>query len=54
MFRLLLQLSIARPFHFRPTLNINGTLMLGVVHIRNGVTNMEFHKHDQLFLLLSY
>ena len=31
----LLQLSPARPFHFRPTLNIKGTLMLRVVHIKN-------------------
>ena len=35
IFRVLLQLSPARPFHFRPTLNIKGTLMLRVVHIRN-------------------
>ena len=35
IFRVLLQLSPARPFHFRPSLNIKGTLMLRVVHIRN-------------------
>ena len=34
IFRVLLQLSPARPFHFGPTLNINGTLMLTVVHKR--------------------
>ena len=52
----LLQLSPARPFHFRPTLNIKDILMLRVVHIRNrnGMTNMEFYKHDQLFLMLCY
>ena len=33
--RVLLSLSPARPFHFRPTLNIKGTLMLRVVHIRS-------------------
>ena len=35
IFRILLQLSPARHFHFRPTLNIKGTLMLRVVHTRN-------------------
>ena len=35
IFRPLLQLSQAHPFHFRPTLNIKDTLMLRVVHIRN-------------------
>ena len=33
--RVLLQLSPASLFHFRPTLNIKGTLMTRVVHIRN-------------------
>ena len=35
IFTVILQLSAASPFHFRPTLNIKGTLMLRVVHIRN-------------------
>ena len=35
IFRVVLQLSPARPFHFRPILNIKDTLMLRVVHIRN-------------------
>ena len=35
IFRAFLQLSPARPFHFRSTLNIKDTLMLRVVHIRN-------------------
>ena len=35
IFRVILQLSPACPFHFRPMLNIKGTLMLRVVHIRN-------------------
>ena len=35
IFRILLQLSPASPFHFRPSLNIKGILMLRVVHIRN-------------------
>ena len=35
LFRVLLKLSPASPFHFWPTLNIKGTLMLRVVHIRN-------------------
>ena len=35
IFRTLLQLSPAHPFHFRPTLNIKDTFMLRVVHIRN-------------------
>ena len=35
IFRVFLQLSPARPFNFRPTLNIKDTLMLRVVHIRN-------------------
>ena len=54
IFRALLQLSQAYRFHFRPTLNIKDILMLRVVHIRNKkrMTNMEFYKHHQLFLLL--
>ena len=35
IFSVLLQLSPAHPFNFRPTLNIKDTLMLRVVHIRN-------------------
>ena len=35
IFRVVLQLSPVSPFHFRLTLNIKGTLMLRVVHIRN-------------------
>ena len=35
IFRVILSLSPARPFHFRRTLNIKDTLMLRVVHIRN-------------------
>ena len=35
IFRVLLQLSPASPFHFRPRLYIKGTLMLKVVHTRN-------------------
>ena len=35
IFKVLLQLSSIRRFHFGPTLNIKGTLMLRVVHIRN-------------------
>ena len=35
IFRVLLQLYPTRPIHFGPTLNIKGTLMLRVVHIRN-------------------
>ena len=35
IFRVLLQLSPVSPFHFRPSFNIKGTLMLRVVHIRN-------------------
>ena len=35
IYRVLLQLSPASPFHFRPSLNIKGTWMLRVVHIRN-------------------
>ena len=35
IFRVLLQLSPASPFHFRHNLNIKGTLKLRVVHIRN-------------------
>ena len=31
----LFKLSPAGPFHFRPTLNIKGTLMFRVVHIKN-------------------
>ena len=34
IFTVLLQLSLAHPFHFQPTLNIKGTLMLRVVHIK--------------------
>ena len=34
-----MQLSPARPFHFRRTLIIKGTLMLRVVHIRNKKRN---------------
>ena len=30
-----LVISQARPFHFRPTLNIKSSLMLRVVHLRN-------------------
>ena len=54
IFRVLLQVYPASTFHFRPSLNIMGTLMFRIVHIRNGVTNMEFYKHHQLFLLLCY
>ena len=39
IFRVLLQLSPAHPFHFRPILNIKDTLMLRVVHIRNKKRN---------------
>ena len=35
IFRIVLQLSPASPFHYRPSLNIKDTLMLRVVHIRN-------------------
>ena len=35
IFRVLLQLSPDSPFHFRPSFNVKGTLMLRVVHIRN-------------------
>ena len=35
IYRVLLQLSPASPFHFRPSFNIKGTLMLTGVHIRN-------------------
>ena len=35
IFRVFLQLSPASPFHFLPSLNIKGTLMIRVVHIRN-------------------
>ena len=35
IFRVLLKLSPAHPFHFRPTLNMKDILMLRVVHIRN-------------------
>ena len=35
IFKVLLQLSPTRPFHFGPTLNIKDTLMLRVVNIRN-------------------
>ena len=35
IFRVLLQLSPASPFYFRPSLNIKGSLMLRVVQIRN-------------------
>ena len=35
IFRVLLQLSPASPFHFRPNLNIKVTLMLRIVHVRN-------------------
>ena len=53
-----MQISPARPFHFGPTLNIKGTLMLRVVQNKEqettGVTDMEFYKHDQLFLLLNH
>ena len=38
IFRVLLQLSRARPFHFQPTLNIKDTLMLMVVHIKKQET----------------
>ena len=56
IFRVLLELSLARPFHLRPTFQIKDTLILRVVLIRNknGMTNMELYKHDQLFLLLCY
>ena len=39
IFRVVLQLSPASPFHFWPTLNIKGTIMLRVVHIRNKKRN---------------
>ena len=39
IFGALLQLSPARPFNFRPTLNIKDTLMLRLVHIRNKKRN---------------
>ena len=39
IFRALLQLSPASPFHFRPMLNIKSTLMLRVVDIRNELTD---------------
>ena len=39
IFRVVLQLFPAHPFHFWPTLNIKGTLMLRVVHIRNKKRN---------------
>ena len=39
IFKALLQLSPAHPFHFWPTPNIKGTLMLRVVHIRNKKRN---------------
>ena len=39
VFRALLQLSTAHPFHFGPSLNIKDTLMLRVVHIRNKKRN---------------
>ena len=42
--RLLLQLSPASPFHFRPRLNIKGTLMLRVVDIRKKI-NFDFLKN---------
>ena len=51
MFTVLLQLSPACSFHFRPTLNIKGTLMLRVVYIRD---KKWCDKHDQLFPLLCY
>ena len=54
IFRVLLQLSPVSLYHFRPTLNIKGTLMLRVVHIRNCVADVEFYEHDKLFLLLCY
>ena len=39
IFRVLLQLSQASPFHFRPNLNIKGIILLRVVHIRNKKRN---------------
>ena len=42
IFRALLQLSPAHPFHFRRTLNIKDTLMLRVVHIRNMKGNDKY------------
>ena len=39
IFRVLLQLSPASPFHFWATLNIKGTLMLKIVPIRNKKRN---------------
>ena len=45
IFRALLQLSTADPFHFRPTLNIKDTSKLRVVHIRNKKRN---NKHGIL------
>ena len=39
IFRVLWQLSPARSFHLRPTLNIKDTIMLRVVHIRNKKRN---------------
>ena len=46
IFRTLLQLSPAHPFHFWRTLNIKDTLMLRVVHIRN---KKRSDKHDHCF-----
>ena len=58
IYKVLLQLSPTHRFHFQPTLNIKGTLMLRVVHNKNQETtwvkNMELYKRDQLFLLLCY
>ena len=50
IFKVLLQLSPTRPFHFGPTLNIKSSLMLRVVHSKNQETtwvkNIEFYKRN--------
>ena len=41
IFMVLLQLSPTHPFHFGPSLNIKGTLMLRVVHNKNQETEWK-------------
>ena len=49
-FMVLLQLSLARPFHFRPAPNIKGSLMLRLVHLRKNLKFSFSQKWLQRFL----
>ena len=54
IFKVVLRLSPASPFHFWHTLNIRGTLMLRVVHIRNKKRNEKTWNFTNIICFCCY